>query len=212
MGKRKFKIGVVGSFQSGKSLILNCLAGKNTCPVGNGLETTQSIRWIKSINCDWASFFDTQGFGGKLLPASEAPALYGKFDFLLFVSGGVTNRMLDLTQLELLAQINDANVPFSIVYNVSASDGSSEEFIVDEVANQLNERGIIDINIFGKCVFPVRPFQLENIQSLGGTGYCRRDRTKASNIEILKEFLGIIQSQRIMTLKQYAGVLNDVEL
>jgi len=204
MGKRKFKIGVVGSFQSGKSLILNCLAGKETCPVGKGLETTQSVTCVKSINCSWANFYDTQGFGGKFLKANDAPVLYAKsFDFILFVVGGMVNKTLDYAQIELLENINKANIPFSLIYNVPADGENGEESIVDGIADQLNERGIVDVNIFGKCVFPVRPFQLENIQSLGGTGCCRRDRNKGSNIEPLKEFLGIIQSQRIMTLKQY---------
>ena len=213
MGRRKFKIGVVGSFQSGKSLILNCLAGKKICPVGNGLETTQSVACVKSINCSWADFFDTQGFGGKLLDANDAPLLYAKsFDFILFVVGGMVNRMLDSVQIELLENINKASIPFSVIYNVSAADENGEELIVDEIVHQLDERGIFGVYIFGKCVFPVRPFQLENIQSLGGAGYCRRDRSKPSNIETLKEFLGIIQSQRIMTLKQYMEVLNGLVL
>ena len=99
-----------------------------------------------------------------------------------------------------------------MIYNVSAADANGEELIVDEIVHQLDERGIFGVYIFGKCVFPVRPFQLENIQSLGGAGYCRRDRSKPSNIETLKEFLGIIQSQRIMTLKQYMEVLNGLVL
>lgn len=62
---RTIRIGIVGQYQSGKSLLINCLLGRSIASVGNGTPTTHSIVHYIYSDDEYVEFTDILGLISK---------------------------------------------------------------------------------------------------------------------------------------------------
>lgn len=116
---------VIGVPNTGKSTVINSLAGKYKLETGNRPGVTRSIRWIK-IN-DYLEIADTPG---TLYPKLENQRTARHLAYI----GSIKNEILDVNELaaDLIAELNEKE-PRSLITRYGELDFSSPD-ILEQIA------------------------------------------------------------------------------